>query len=592
MVYRGKPSAACGECRKRRSRCDQSTPACGQCVKAGRICPGYRNTVDLMFHDESKRIVQRNRSRIANHPESHELQQDFSKQKSMQVAVAAPVKLTDFVLYQPLDDLGISFFMSSYISSDPSVSQLYYLPDFYAKVGYSNPGLQQSITAAGLAGYAKATRQQDLVNTATKHYIAAIRGINAAISDTETAAQDSTLLSIIMVAMFEALINPRLSGMEIFAKHLDGAVAIAILQLKQGKFTDVTHKLVTTLVQTIVVNCWVTHMDLPRDFAQLAKRLKKESVAKVDPSFVHRNFLEIVLELVLFREALRKDAYQHPMAIIRQAQNIDNSLANFARVMPRRALFKAFQVPPQGIEQLAYNGYYHVYPQRFTAHLWNSVRSSRLRLHQVILRQCRILLSSLALPKDENFLVAQKEKSEAEIVHFALEISATVPQLAGYLEQNPVALPPPTRHIFANTVEYKSHLPYDHGPFGETDDRDQVQDTKPGQVSVLYAECNDATTKVGVPTRSIRRLDETNTSSTCVFAAAPLANGPQPASVYHMLFQLYGMRSIPIIPKLLKAWMCERIRWMEYHTEPDDLARLQAMMAGRPGDGFPVDHEE
>lgn len=38
------------------------------------------------------------------------------------------VQLTDFVLYQLLDDLGLSLFMSTYVEDNPAVSQLYYLP--------------------------------------------------------------------------------------------------------------------------------------------------------------------------------------------------------------------------------------------------------------------------------------------------------------------------------------------------------------------------------------------------------------------------------------------------------------------------------
>jgi hypothetical protein len=162
------------------------------------------------------------------------------------------------------------------LASDPAVSQLYYLPGFYTRVAHSAPGLQQgkqspshanvtrhvlniqtpAITAAGLAGYAKGTRQKDLNDAATRHYVAAIRGINAAIADPKTAIHNSTLMSVIMAAMFEVLIVPRLSGMENCAKHLDGAVAIGLLKLKQEDLTEETHKLLTTLVHSVIISKW------------------------------------------------------------------------------------------------------------------------------------------------------------------------------------------------------------------------------------------------------------------------------------------------------------------------------------------------
>lgn len=233
-----------------------------------------------------------------------------------------------------------------------------------------------------------------------------------------------------------------------------------------------------------------------------------------------------------------------------------------------------------------------VYPRRFTAHLWNNVRSSRLRLHQVILRQCHILASS---PHEgyEKFLATQTPESEANIIYFASEILATVPQLSGYLEQvqrnlerTEITPPPPPpgtlpreapvglshslRNVCATTMEYKSHFLYDQGPFDDTAEQAQ----KPSLMSVFYADCNDAEIKVDAPAQ-----------------VAPLMDGPQPASVYHMLFQLYSLRSVPTLPAPFKAWIRERIRWMEYHTESEDLTRLQDMVTKHPGDGFPVEKE-
>ncbi|KAG6016754.1 hypothetical protein E4U43_003188 [Claviceps pusilla] len=59
MVYCGKPSKGCSNCRERKIRCDQKEPACGQCDKRRQTCPGYRNMVDLMFRDESHHVIKR-----------------------------------------------------------------------------------------------------------------------------------------------------------------------------------------------------------------------------------------------------------------------------------------------------------------------------------------------------------------------------------------------------------------------------------------------------------------------------------------------------------------------------------------------------
>ncbi|KAK2002166.1 hypothetical protein LX36DRAFT_652534 [Colletotrichum falcatum] len=59
MVYCGKPSKGCSNCRERKIRCDQKEPSCGQCEKRQQQCPGYRNLVDLMFRDESSHVIKK-----------------------------------------------------------------------------------------------------------------------------------------------------------------------------------------------------------------------------------------------------------------------------------------------------------------------------------------------------------------------------------------------------------------------------------------------------------------------------------------------------------------------------------------------------
>lgn len=311
-----------------------------------------------MFHDESIQIVQKNKGRVASNIQLSNAQNmgiGSSKQERNQTESATPVKLTDFIMYQPLDDLGVNFFMSNYVGDDPGVSQLYYLPAFYAKSGYAHPGLHQSITAAGLAGYAKTSRRKDMVELATKHYIEAIRSINTALSDPKSAAQDSTLMCIIMAAMFEILIIPRMSGMQNCTKHLNGAVVVAFLNLEQRKPTDVARQLLTTLIQSAIINCWIQNIPLPPRFTELKELIDE----KVNPNSVHGTFLDIIMELVQFRQGLKEGSYDGPMSIIKKALAIDDTLNDFARNMPRQARFDSFRVSSDSVKQLAYQGYYH-----------------------------------------------------------------------------------------------------------------------------------------------------------------------------------------------------------------------------------------
>ncbi|CAG8313727.1 unnamed protein product [Penicillium nalgiovense] len=65
MVYCGRPSTSCNNCRAKKRRCDKAVPECGQCCRTGEKCPGYRDPSSLIFRDESTQVINRARSKVS-----------------------------------------------------------------------------------------------------------------------------------------------------------------------------------------------------------------------------------------------------------------------------------------------------------------------------------------------------------------------------------------------------------------------------------------------------------------------------------------------------------------------------------------------
>ncbi|GLB11225.1 hypothetical protein AtubIFM57258_007647 [Aspergillus tubingensis] len=65
MVYCGRPSTSCNNCRAKKRRCDKAVPECGQCWRTGQKCPGYRDPSSLIFRDESTQVINRARSKVS-----------------------------------------------------------------------------------------------------------------------------------------------------------------------------------------------------------------------------------------------------------------------------------------------------------------------------------------------------------------------------------------------------------------------------------------------------------------------------------------------------------------------------------------------
>ncbi|KAJ5426687.1 hypothetical protein N7465_001757 [Penicillium sp. CMV-2018d] len=84
MVYCGRPSTSCNNCRAKKRRCDKAVPECGQCCRTGQKCPGYRDPSSLIFRDESTQVINRARSKVskrtlaATPPQAQNQQQNTS----------------------------------------------------------------------------------------------------------------------------------------------------------------------------------------------------------------------------------------------------------------------------------------------------------------------------------------------------------------------------------------------------------------------------------------------------------------------------------------------------------------------------------
>lgn len=523
-----------------------------------------------MFFDESSKVIKKNRSKpTASADPALAAQSPSHTSHTITIQHVAPIQLTGVVLYQPLNDLAVHFFMANYVGSDPATSQFDYLPSFYLRDGSPNPELQQSIEAVGLAGYAKATRRSDLVLPATKSYISAIREINNALSSEVSAAQDSTLISVMLLAMFEVMILPRASGLQNLTKHLNGAISIASLRLKQGIHTDIGRRLLSTLVQSVIMNCWMQNIPLPVEFVAFKNHLGGKS----NSSSMHANFLDIVMDLVQFRHALTSGAYDSATAIISETLTLEGRFHAFGEYMPSAGQFKSYRSSME-VDDLVYDGYYHgisryvgrltranhisVYPRFFAAHLWNNVRLCRIRLHRVILTQCINLLSSQADYAPAHTQIAE---SEVTIRDLAQEICASVPQLSGYLERlqsysksENVDIPNEPSESAGKTstsIPLSTHFLYDPSPF-------------------KHQRSNPAASK-------------THQSEPALEFPAP-----RPESLYHLLYQLHTLSTIKLLPPAMRHWMRARIQWMEASADPEDLSQLRAMLKRKSEDGFPV----
>ncbi|OQV09658.1 Fungal Zn2-Cys6 binuclear cluster domain-containing protein [Cladophialophora immunda] len=430
MVYCGKPSKGCDYCRKKRLKCDQKRPGCGQCRNASRACPGYRNQLDLMFRDESDRVQQKYRVTAvldadaeadadadvdigtvnANQSSGHDsaadtstplpdtraiergLSPDVAGNKSTQISKLRKQPWPDHPyqsLSQALPEIATAFFLTQYIPG----SHFDYLPLLYNS---ANPAslLTGIVEAVSLASLSHETRKPEFMALARQRYSQSLVETNKALQDPSACRDDGTLASILLLAHFETLASEDTIGVEDVAlahantryspsaswnRHVQGAVSLVSLRPKPQLDCSLSVRLHQHVNAIARYSSIQRRIRLPAEISSwgFSMGLRRD---REDPN---RRFMVVVDDFTELRASIHEGSLTDPFEIIEHAKAIDAHTALVARGFPSAWAYDV--VVTRREMDGVYQNKYHLYPSHYSAQLWNEVRMTRLALNEIIL---------------------------------------------------------------------------------------------------------------------------------------------------------------------------------------------------------------
>lgn len=224
MVYCGKPSKGCGECRARKIRCDQAQPVCSQCTRAKRDCPGYRDQLSLMFRDQSKSVVRKAAAGAAKHNRPRSPRTASSEGNAVRSKPApgsiGPVDPQHHYLMQqlgkrplevqPMQDVGSTRYEAiCYFVRSNCIPGTFWSSELVTKFLLQNAGpasqkaMQASVVATATAMLSRVRKLPSLKDVAHREYGSALRLLNSALSDVEEAKTNQTLGAVVLLAIYE-----------------------------------------------------------------------------------------------------------------------------------------------------------------------------------------------------------------------------------------------------------------------------------------------------------------------------------------------------------------------------------------------------
>ncbi|KAF2875972.1 hypothetical protein BDV95DRAFT_287157 [Massariosphaeria phaeospora] len=428
MVYRGKPSTGCKKCRERKIKCDERAEGCFKCVDKGYICPGYDNTLDRYFQDESAHVAKKAqkakaKSLAARHTKDARKHPATSLRKSK--------SSIEFPFLIPLTDQGINFFMKNYalgLDQPPLQSEFYHL-HFHTN-GF-HPIIATSMTALGLAGVANIYLDPEFKREATRWYLRAIQMTNKALASPTEFQSDNTLLATMLLSVFEATNNDKsLAG---WSSHVEGSASLLRMRGNSQFSTPMGRIAYLQTVSLLSMNCVARGEPLPDYVHTLNKEIAKhENVDDPGVRFYHFNVL-----IVDFRAQVLGQKTMDLPHIIDRALEIDKSARTVFSEVGEGWTFD--EVRCEHGTPGVFADYYHIYAHLTAAQTWNWVRYNRIYLYDII-RNCLLLGFSMTPPALSGArYVRLLEESTATLHKMQADILASIPQ---YLHDTPKAVPP------------------------------------------------------------------------------------------------------------------------------------------------------
>ncbi|KAL4874796.1 hypothetical protein BJY04DRAFT_224637 [Aspergillus karnatakaensis] len=490
MVYCGRPSKGCHECRSRKILCDQQRPTCSQCQNANRVCPGYRDTLSLMFRDESEQVIQKatsarrksktsrrgqagrqSKSKASSRDSPSPTQAseqspttslessvfDFDDVLQKQIILRQPQSLQPS--YQPTQDEAISWFLRNnawpgalfMIDFDPQILA-------QGSMSPSENARMASLVSVGTAMLARVRQSEELREAATKEYGRALTLLTRAVSIEEESRANATLSAVLLLALFEVITSRTLGTINKWTSHVYGASALLELRGQEELQNSEGLNLFIQLRFQIILSCLQLGLHVPDSLLncnKIAMYLRPQIEAYCD------RIIYITGQLSNLRADIHKNILTDPYTILSKAYAIEADLIAWLAISPPEFLYTTIehQLPAWTSSSSTtppplYNNRYHLYHDLWVGHTWNQYRCSRIIVSEIILA-CLRRLSSLSGTPPSKELRRQCTTLRKTTRDLALDICASVPYHFGF----PVDTPSTPSTTLTTTRKTNTSLP-------------------------------------------------------------------------------------------------------------------------------------
>jgi hypothetical protein len=341
-------------------------------------CPGYRDALDQYFRDETESVARRAEREYKKSDLRNGGQQEPPRNDPIDLTAnvirfesTSPHMLHVFTLTPPMEDVAVTNLMSSCIPG----SHYNYLPLLYGQ-SLRQSALSLTVQATAMAYLSQELCQSDLMRIARRNYVQALRKTNEALAHFSTACSNSTLVSVLLLGLFESLIWTHAGTPECWTTHTRGAFAITKLRGLQQFDTPIGQQLFAQVANKVCINSLQQKSRLPTGLEDLIER-----VLQCNPGSPHLQLIRLTSNVSNLVAGIHAGTNSAPEAV-RMLLQLDEEHKQFAEHLPLNWQYNELTV--ERPEELVYGNTGHWYPSHRALQLWNSYRMTRILLNEAM----------------------------------------------------------------------------------------------------------------------------------------------------------------------------------------------------------------
>ncbi|KAK1999383.1 hypothetical protein LX36DRAFT_574392 [Colletotrichum falcatum] len=259
---RCRPSTSCFACKASKVKCDLRKPTCNRCEGLGRPCPGYADPWAVMHRPENAAAAHQVELRVARRLREREGEGGGGGGgggggANTPAPAAEKMVRRRSVVPKPLQPgsevVCVGEFRSNYACAGEVA--LFCLMSGLKAPYATSAVFEEALRATALASSAVQTRQAGLMALARRYYGSAVAKINSALQNPVTAQDDSLVIALLTLTMYEALL-PESTPTKV-KSHCKGSMVLLRYRADQGVASSLDSDMVTFLAHIGIIETFI-----------------------------------------------------------------------------------------------------------------------------------------------------------------------------------------------------------------------------------------------------------------------------------------------------------------------------------------------